>query len=465
MSHPAPARRRAARHPWAAPSRRGAVLVVVLIVSALAALLLGGYLGLNLGTARLSQRAFDRNAAFHLAEAGLEEGLWTYNRLLAASPDAWTGWTKDTDSAWRALDDIPLSAAGSGRVKIYASPLAPAERDTPVLVALAEVGGQNSPHVRQMIEVKLRRRSFFAAGLVALDRLAFRGTQASFDSWDSDPDRDPATPRVPYSAAVASDTGSIGTAAPSADDLEMRHARVHGYFRGAGVLPQINSQGFIGSFAVQPGEIEPGRVGGDFYAAFPHVPSPGDGTYLAAIGDTLGVAGEKTSWRADSLHLSGKKTLTILGDVTLVLTATTTSLSVSGSSYIEIPPGSSLTLYVAGDARVSGQGVVNSPDHPAAFQIWSTLADPAERIQTLGLYGRGALSGVVYAPAAEVVVAGNGQVYGAIVARELTFTGNAAFHYDHSLGDLVRHAPYGPAGWRTVDDPARRAELLPLVDR
>jgi hypothetical protein len=56
-------------------------------------------------------------------------------------------------------------------------------------------------------------------------------------------------------------------------------------------------------------------------------------------------------------------------------------------------------------------------------------------------------------------------VAGSIVARRLTFTGNAAFHYDHALGRVGRHAPYRADGWRTVDDPSAFASRLSLLDQ
>jgi hypothetical protein len=173
------------------------VLVVALLVAALIALVLGSYLSLNLGSARLSQRTFDRGAAFHLAEAGLEEGLWTYNRLLTRQADAWDGWERANDAAWRRIDNFALGAATTGTIKIYAHPLAPAEDVRPTIVALASVQSPGGAPVTQMLEVTLRRRSFFGAGLVARDRLAFRGQNTSFDSWDSDPDQNPATPPSP----------------------------------------------------------------------------------------------------------------------------------------------------------------------------------------------------------------------------------------------------------------------------
>lgn len=441
------------------------MLIVALLVAAFIALILGGYLSLNLGTSRLAQRGFDRGAAFHLAEAGLEEGLWTYNRTLAGQNTAWTDWQVTDGSAWRKIDGFALTGATRGEVKIHASPVTPTDENRPTVVALATVNTPGSAPVNQMVQVTLRRRSFFAAGLIAREKLVFNGNRSSFDSWDSDPDRDPATPAIPYAAALARDTGTIASAATELSQINLSRARIQGYYRGTGLVPAVGSQGSLGSFATPLGAVDLSRISGDFRADFPAIEAPADGTFIASFSNTLGTPGEATSWRAVSLQLNGKKTLTILGDVTLVLTDPILALSLSGQAGIDIPQGSSLTLYFSGDIRITGAGFANANPSPAALQLWSSVQDPLARHQRIAIAGRGALSAVIYTPEAAVTVSGNGDVLGAIVAREIIFNGNAAFHYDEALRHLKMHAPYRTDTWRTIDTPEERAALLPLFDR
>jgi hypothetical protein len=438
-------------------------LVVALLIAALIALVLGSYLSLNLGTARLAQRTFDRGAAFHLAEAGLEEGLWTYNRLLAGQTDAWQGWQTGDDAAWRLVEGFALTSATSGKIKIYASPVTPDENDKPLLVALATVQSPGGAPVTQMIETTLRRRSFFAAGLVARESLAFRGRNTTFDSWDSDPDRDPATPSVPYEKAKATDTGGMATGAATSADAVLNGARINGYVHTSGLDLDVGNDGFIGPFGTTTGEVDPSRVSKNFRADFPVISAPGDGTLITKFGETLGTLGTATSWRANSLSLKGNATLTILGHVTLTLTDLLSAISLVGNASIIVPAGSSLTLYAEGDVQLAGNGFTNTNAAPAAFQLWSTAT--GYRLQRISISGNGDLRGVIYAPEASVTINGNGSIAGSIIAKDLTFNGNAAFHYDLALGALNKHAPYGSAGWRVVDDPATRAARLLLVDR
>lgn len=441
------------------------MLIVALLIAAIIALVLGGYLSLNLNTARLSQRTFNRGAAFHLAEAGLEEGLWAYNRVLDQSEGPWKEWDIIEGGAWRTLKGFDLTKSTNSSVKIHATPVNPSESDRPTLVALATVTSPGGAPVHQMIEVSLSRRSFFAAGIVARESLVFNGSSSSFDSWDSDPDADPATPSIPYSESTATDVSTVATGSTDPNGIDLTNTRLNGYFCGVGILPRVGTSGLIGPFGTADGMIDSSRISGDFRAGFPVVKAPADGTWLNHFDATLGTEGTATSWSAESLSLNGQDSLTILGDVVLVLTSQLNALSLAGQASIIIPDRSSLTLYTDGDIQISGQGMINDAARPAALQFWSTVATPEKQWQTISLSGRGALSAVIYAPEAAVTINGQGTITGSIVARTLVFNGNTAFHYDESLARLNRHAGFRAERWRTIDDPVEFAARLPVINR
>jgi hypothetical protein len=62
----------------------------------------------------------------------------------------------------------------------------------------------------------------------------------------------------------------------------------------------------------------------------------------------------------------------------------------------------------------------------------------------------------VYAPHGDVTLNGNGDFMGSIVARDITLSGNAAFHYDASLVNAVDNAPFGPEAWRLITSAIER---------
>lgn len=445
-------------------SDRGAVLIVAMLITAMLALVIGSYLNLTLTSSKQTRRDFDRNAAFHLTEAGVEEAVWSYNHALAGSASAWSDWTVDGSAAWRKFTDFTLTPGSTGSVKVYASDINPAGNSRPVIVAAASVQTGSAPPVRQMLEVSLRRRSFFANGLTALRTLQFRGNRASYDSWNSDPDNNPATPPIPYALAHRRDVTGIASGAVDASDIVINQATIYGYVATAGAIPEVGENGLIGPFDTPLGVVDPSRVTTDFNATFPVVTSPLDGEWITSLGPTLGTAGETTRWRTPSIHLSGNQTLTILGDVTVILTAPpdTDALKITGSASLIIPAGSSLTLYVEGNISIGGKGLANDNPQPITCILWGS--NSTKRGQSIDVAGRGALASVIYAPNGDVSVNGNGDIFGSIVARDITFTGNAAFHYDESLANLVDHAPFGPDRWRLLRSANERKSWSPRFE-
>lgn len=432
-------------------SRRGAVLIVAMLVSALIAIVLGSYLSLNLHTTRMAHRTFQARAALNLAEAGTEEGVWCFNRATAGQSDAWTGWNGDGTAAWRNFEGFQFTANTTGAVKVYVDNRAPANGVNPKVVALATVTPPNSPPVTKMIEVTLRRRSWFAAGLVARRSLAFSGTNVSVDSWLSDPDRDPATAPVPYSEAVRRDRGSIASADVTNAAILLNQAHIWGYVATGGGNPQIGSQGTVQGANTPSGvAVDPARITRDFSADFKLLATPTDGTIVGSVGATLGTAGTATRWRVASISLSGNDSLSILGDVTLILTAGSgvTALSVAGNAAINIPDGSSLTIYTEGNLRIAGNGFVNGNAQPVSCSIFGTNRTYGG--QDFQIAGNGTIKTSVYAPNADVNIVGNGDIMGSVVARDITLAGNAAFHYDETLAEPANNTPFTISRWREV---------------
>lgn len=438
-----------------ARSERGAVLIVTLLVMALLALSVGSYLSLNLTTSRIARRSYNQNAAFHLAEAGAEEALWSFNQAQAQNPDAWQGWTVQGSAAWRKFEGFDLGGNTAGSIKVYVDNTSPGSGSKPHAVALAQVGSDSLSAGSRMLEITLSRRSYFANGIVARDSVKFSGTNTTVDSWNSDPDNDAATAAIPYGDTVRSDRGSIATLAVENTAMLVNQADVWGYVATGGGAPEVGTNGSIrGADTPEDVQIDPARVTTDFSADLPMLTAPIDGTPIATVGDTLGTIGETTRWRISSISLNGNKTLTILGDVTLILTATTGSaLDVTGNASIIIPDGSSLTVYVESDLKVAGNGFANDNTRPSSCRIYGTnTAD-----QDIHLAGNGALKAVVYAPNADVQINGNGDIMGAVVGRVVTFTGNAAFHYDESLAYEGDNTPFGVTRWRELTNAADQA--------
>ncbi len=443
-------------------SRRGAVLIVAMLISAVIALMLGSYLSLNLTSTRLAFRSFQNHAAVNLVEAGAEEALWSFNRDNQGQADAWTGWSTSGSEAWKKFSGFDFTQNTTGWVKVYVSNTQPSSNDSPKIVALSSVNPPNSAPATRMMEITLRRRSYFANGLIAKDTITFNGNNATVDSWNSDPDNDPNTAPIDYdpdpSHGIRKDGGTVASLSVQNTAVLLNQADIWGYVYTGGAQPQVGNQGSIRGASTPAGvKIDPDRVATDFNAEFIPITSPLGGTTIPFIGSVLGVAGTTTSWRCSSLSLSGNSTLTILGDVTLVLTAPSGSsaLSMAGNAQIIIPSGSSLTIYTEGDVNIAGKGLTNNNTQSVSFQLWGTNQSVAG--QSIQVAGNGALRGIVYAPNSNVKINGNGDVMGSVVANTITLVGNAAFHYDEALANFGGNASFGVDKWRELTTPAQKA--------
>ena len=101
---------------------------------------------------------------------------------------------------------------------------------------------------------------------------------------------------------------------------------------------------------------------------------------------------------------------------------------VSGTGYVYIQPGASLTLYVGGRASISGGGVVNATGLPGNFTY---IGLPGNTV--LNYSGSAAFIGTVNAPEANFNLGGNSQVYGAVICNTFTSGGGSSVHYDKAL--------------------------------
>ena len=439
---------------------RGSILIVAMLISAVIALSLGSYIALSRSSLKLANRSFYNTGAMNIAETGIEEALWSFNQATAgvALATAWQGWDiSDGVSAKRTFTDFTLSGNNQAAVKVYVDHYNPTASTQPIAVAQSTITLPNDARtLSKTIEVKLRRRSKFAMGLVAKNQITFNGNNASVDSWNSDPDNNPGTAAIPYSAGVKNDRGSVGSTSVAVGSVAINNADIWGFASvgssSASAL-SVGTNGTIAAFGSPAGTVDTTRVATDFTANFDPVTDPAGGSTLGPIGATLGSAGVTATYRFGGTISSN---LTIYGHVTLVLTALpgTNAINLTGGDGLTLAANSTLVIYTAADVKIAGNGLLNNNVSPATFQLWATGVPGAG--QDLQIAGNGALKGIVYAPNAHVKINGNGDIMGSIVANNITVVGNAAFHYDESLANWGANNPYGIVKWR---------ELLTAADR
>lgn len=436
-------------------SERAAVLIVAMLLSAVIAVSLGTYINLSLNSVRLADRTFYANAAMNLVEMGIEEAMWSYNED-RTSGNGWTAWdTSAGNSAYNKFGTYNYGGNVTGVVQVFVTDRTGLGA-SPLIIGKSTITLPKGAPIVKWIEITLSKRSKFALGLVAKDSITFSGNNATVDSWNSDPNGDGSV-IVPYSGGVANDAGSIGSVDVTST-ISVNNADIWGTAAvGGSSLSAIGvgPNGRVGPFGTPARTLDPNSVSTDFTANLEPVTAPSGGTAIAAINNTTNLGGG--TWRIPSISLSGPKQLNITGDVIIVITAGagTSGISIAGNAGINLAAGASLTIYTEADVSIAGNGLLNPNARPQTFQLWGTSTSGIA--QDIKIAGNGTLSGLCYAPNADLTINGNGDVCGSFVADTIKVTGNAAFHYDESLEDFDTDNPYGITKWRELTTAADRA--------
>ncbi len=473
-------------------SERGSLLLVAMLLCAIIGISIASYIRLGLQSQKVSNRALYNNGAMNLAETGLEEAMYSINKKVADATYDWAanGWTAMNSGvdAQRKWTGYTFDQNATGVVRVYVKNADGAIAPTILARSTVTLGGAASAPIEKWVKVRLAMTSKFANGLVAKQSISFSGTNASVDSWNSDPDNNPGTAPIAYSSTTRNDNGSVGSIAVTSA-VTVNNADIWGYVATGGTPATIGPNGLIGPFGTTSGTVAAGHSSTDFTASFDPVTTPSTYSYTA-MGNITGAASSDSlpgdsgaSAAADGKYYIeapcinfNNQTLTIEAGKTVVLKLTNTgntsgtgAISVGGGSgVIQLAAGAKLIIYTEGKIDIGGKGISNGVDgpdagtdisaaemgQPANFQIWGTKTSGT---QSIDIAGNGALSAIVYAPQGSVKINGNGDVAGSVVANDITVVGNAQFHYDESLGNFGGN-PYRVAAWNELTTATARTQ-------
>jgi len=486
-------------------SERGTILLVAMVLASALAIVFAYYIRVPLTALKLSNRSFYSNAAMNLVDTGLERALWSINNggsWTTAGFTAFTG-TDGTTQYHGTLGPFNLSGGVTGTVKVWTDPNSANPQAVAEAIIALPSSSDNADYIVKEAEMYVTQSSYFKNGLVAKTTISLSGNP-NVDGWNSDP----SGTYVPYNPATVDVNGTANGKIGSTDVLSgaitgTGNSAVYGYAAvGGSAAGDVSGSGLtVGPYGSSG--INSSYVTYDFTTSFPDASTPSTDTYTDpttkiqtsvpltmgntnAIGaingsTTLPGAGDNSItingvttyyYYVPSISLSGNKTLSITGgqNVVIILTNTAGSTaSTTGNAAINIPgatttngvttPAASLVMYTSGDVSLSGNGVMNgggttgTAGEAVDFQLYGTrtaaqVVNSGE--QSLSLSGNGVLSGVVYAPNANVTITGNGDTLGAVVGNQVTMTGNGSFHYDQSLANFGSSSLWNLSKWREL---------------
>jgi hypothetical protein len=439
------------------------------------AIALTSYLRVARNSYTMADRAFLNTTALTFAEQGLEEGLEAYNQLdNAANPQAaWTGWTLNGIVATRKYTNVTFDNGARGTLQIYATDYNPVAGTFPKLIAKATLLPASGLGLSRMIEITLKRRTVFAAGLVARNNITF-STNTEVSSWDSDPDNNPATAPVGYSAARKTANAFVGTISSTNGAINTGRGDIFGRI-GTGGGSVTHDSGAILTTNPTGSGWNNGLVNVPFVSNLdtPVAPAlPADINTISAtvssstnfprVGDTPAADGKYyyNFAAGASIALVGNSQVQVTDKVVFYLQnhASTAAISIGGTADLNVTATGNLTIYTDGNISAGGNGMTNANANATSCLIYGTNTGSG---QTITMNGNATTVAAINAPNADFSITGNAEIWGSVVARNVSLNGNAAFRYDEALLDYANTTgtgnPWGILKWRELTQVSERA--------
>jgi hypothetical protein len=127
----------------------------------------------------------------------------------------------------------------------------------------------------------------------------------------------------------------------------------------------------------------------------------------------------------------------------------TTRGSGSTDGSVVIVNGVNVKIYVAGDLNFSGNGLVNYNNTAKSLEIYG-ISPPDGTTQTFTLAGNSDFYGTVYAPGADLKLAGgggSGEFVGSFTGKSAFLNGTTQIRYDEALAGTGRISSFKIAAW------------------
>lgn len=418
--------------------RRGAALIIAVVVVLIMVGLATGFVILSAAQSTGTTNNVTRIQTFYIAEAGLNQAI----------DEARTG----QDTAGDGIGVITNGVYGGGTFSCTAT-LVDGPSETPVGPG-TPVPGVNQNELRltctatyqnvvRRVEVvlSLDTGNIFENGLFGDEFLDITGTVVT-DSYDSSIGTyaSQATNVDGDGNSFASENGDIGSnGGVSVGGTSFIH--------GDAVAGPGNST-TLGVNAEVSGSTSPATSPTPL-PSVTYAPPPILATTFNETGKASTIAFPAGDYHFSTFSLGGGKVVSITGEVTIYVDG---DFSIGGTAAIEIEPGAKLTIKQGPggtvDVDVFGTGFVNKDQLPTSLLIESASSGQVSLRGTADFYG------AIYAPDADILMNGTSDTFGALIGNSVTTVGTSDFHYDEALGLLGGGAPtYDLVSWQELPPP------------
>jgi hypothetical protein len=428
-----------------ARANRGAALLAALCFATVLAIALSSYITVCYRSLAMSTRNMSATRSIELAETGMEDALWALNN------NNWTGWTINGTTASKSISGFAYDNGATGSVSIAIT-----NYDGTSGTRAVAVTGTTTLSNGTTISRSLTSSSAPAplitnavAGTTGTVKFTAATTSGVVDSYDST--------QGSYSAATAGYSAILasGSTTTSSATVQLTNAQIKGYVATLSTGPSYSTSAkLVGPATTATTKIDSTRVSTSPYQPVFDIKSiSGAGTTLnnptTNSTTTIGTAGATSAsiYYNSGLNMTGTTKIIVDGPVKLVVSGNLYIGLSGGTPSIEVTANGTLELFVSGDLAIYGNGINNLTLVPKRVIIYAsnTLTAP-DMNTTTPFYG------VVYMPNGDFKVWSNNAIYGAVVARNVVFSGTApTIHYDMDLRNTVFSGvdtPYAVSNWR-----------------
>jgi hypothetical protein len=397
----------------------GKILIVTLVLALLVALAVGALLVIAKNQSVLTARSQTWASEIPIAEAGIEEAMSHINMRLKNLET--NGWMKSGTKYAK------TRTIGNG---YYSTTITTAPSTPPTIISIGygRIPLQtNFTSRRVMATTKLGPPGF---GVVGKNGVVMNGNPY-MDSYDSSTE-DYSTGGL-YDPNKRRDRIGVGTLSTNKPAIDTGGGIIYG---SAATAPGGTVSGNVGDGAWLAANSYSGQQSGhvtdDFNMAIPDaaLPSPWSPSF-SPIGGVIGgitygyiLPGGDWQFGATTLG-SSSSSIYVTGNVRIYFTGL---LKMSGSASVTLAPGATLEIYLGAGMDLSGHCVINPSGIPSACSIFGLPGTTDMKYS-----GDAKTFCKMYAPNADISVAGDFDFNGSIVGKTVKFSGNAAFHYDEAL--------------------------------
>lgn len=434
----------------------GSVTLVSLCLTATLGIAVGSYLTLCSRSAQFSSRGIDRDKARELALVGLEEALWALNQntWTSSGPSGSTAWT--TSAANRSVTlSYPMADGATGQIVLTVSNFASTGPIWPALTAAATVTWPDGHSLSRTLQASTATAPLFGNAIASAEGEVSFVAGGTVDSWNSDPDTNPATPQVAYSFTAGNPVNFNAVVAgrgTGANGVALTQATVRGYVATFGLPVSYSISGTPAGAVVGPAtpagvNVDPARLGKSAFVPMTPaftvgLPATNGPNYGGLFNNLVALMNQITNHPSKDVFETGgdhaihgvpavSPSMTIDRPLKLIVRG---NFFTSSLGMIRVTATGSLQLYVEGDVTIGGLGLINETQDPKKLAIFCTAGPGGAGVTYTATED---FCGVIYCEQAPIEIKQNITIHGALLSRgAVRFTGSATapvIHYDLAL--------------------------------